>query len=429
MLGRLLDGRYQVVQILSSGGFGETYIAQDTRRPGNPKCVLKLLKPASSDTQYLQIARRLFNSEAEILEQLGNHDQIPRLLAYFEEDQQFFLVQELIVGRPLSHYIRPGTPWSESQVIQMLRDILQVLDFVHSFGVIHRDIKPDNLIKRDADAKLVLIDFGAVKQIHTQMAVDSQMPATVAIGTPGYMSAEQAQGRPRQNSDIYAIGIVAIQALTGLIPAQLTENPETGEVIWQDKVQISPRLQAILEKMVRYHFTARYQSANEVLRDIEQLTIPVAPTQPVIPDNNSKLPGATVQQVSFATPNSANMEDIQPMSAPPSWLAPTLSTVKYIPFVGAAGVFLFKDAADTLVILLGVALIGAGVGLFLLRSAYSRLARDYDAVFSVVFCLCGILFLFQDKYTTQEIQTVEYLLSGAAIFSASNSILSRQKFK
>lgn len=90
MLGKLLDGRYQVVQILSSGGFGETYISQDTRRPGNPKCVLKLLKPASSDTQYLQIARRLFNSEAEILEQLGNHDQIPRLLAYFEEEQQFF---------------------------------------------------------------------------------------------------------------------------------------------------------------------------------------------------------------------------------------------------------------------------------------------------------------------------------------------------
>lgn len=90
MLGKLLDGRYQVVQILSSGGFGETYISQDTRRPGNPQCVLKLLKPASSDTQYLQIARRLFNSEAEILEQLGNHDQIPRLLAYFEEEQQFF---------------------------------------------------------------------------------------------------------------------------------------------------------------------------------------------------------------------------------------------------------------------------------------------------------------------------------------------------
>ncbi|BDA70407.1 hypothetical protein RIVM261_072640 [Rivularia sp. IAM M-261] len=425
MLGKLLDGRYQVVQILSSGGFGETYISQDTRRPGNPKCVLKLLKPASSDTQYLQIARRLFNSEAEILEQLGNHDQIPRLLAYFEEEQQFFLVQELIVGRPLSHYIRPNEPWSETQVIQMLRDILQVLDFVHSFGVIHRDIKPDNLIKRDADAKLVLIDFGAVKQMRTQVAVNSQMPATVAIGTPGYMSAEQAQGRPRQNSDIYAIGIVAIQALTGLLPTQLTENPETGEVIWQDKVQISPRLQAILEKMVRYHFTTRYQTANEVLRDIEQLTVPVAPTQPVIPNNNPRVPGATVQQISVGT----NMEDIQRTSKPPSWLAPTLSTVRYVPFAGAVVVFLFKDAADTLVILLGVVLIAAGVGLFLLRSIYSRLARDYDAVFAVVFSLCGILFVFQDKYTTQEIQTVEYLLSAAAIFSASNSILLRLKLK
>jgi eukaryotic-like serine/threonine-protein kinase len=429
MLGKLLDGRYQVVQILSSGGFGETYIAQDTRRPGNPKCVLKLLKPGSSSTQYLQIARRLFNSEAEILEQLGNHDQIPRLLAYFEEDEQFFLVQELIVGHPLSNYIRSAQPWSEAQVIQMLQDVLQVLDFVHSFGVIHRDIKPDNLIKRDADAKLVLIDFGAVKQMRTQMAADMPMPSTVAIGTPGYMSAEQAQGRPRQNSDIYALGIIAIQALTGLLPSQFSENPETGEIIWQDKVHISPRLQVILEKMVRYHFTTRYQSANEVLRDIEQLTVSVAPTQPVIQESNSTLPGATVQQVSFATHNSTNMEDIQRASEPPAFLIPTLKTIRYIPFAGATTVFMFKDAADTLIILLGVVLIGAGVGLFLLRSVYSRLARDYDAVFSVVFCLCGILFIFQDKFTTQEIQTVEYLLSAAAIFSACNSILLRQKLR
>lgn len=151
----------------------------------------------------------------------------------------------------------------------------------------------------------------------------------------------------------------------------------------------------------------------------------MAPTQPVIPNNNSKIPGATVQQILVGT----NMEDIQRASTPPSWLTPTLSTLRYVPFAGAVVVFLFKDAADTLVILLGVALISAGVGLFLLRSIYSRLARDYDAVFAVVFCLCGILFMFQDKYTTQEIQSVEYLLSGAAIFSASNSILLRLKLK
>ncbi|HEY9711738.1 MAG TPA: protein kinase, partial [Oculatellaceae cyanobacterium] len=155
MLGRLLDGRYQVVQVLSAGGFGKTYIAEDTRRPGNPKCVVKHLKPASNEPNYLQTARRLFLSEAETLEQLGNHDQIPRLLAYFEEDREFFLVQEFIEGHPLSTELQPGDCWSESQVIGLLKDILGILAFVHSYEVIHRDIKPDNLIRRASDGKLV----------------------------------------------------------------------------------------------------------------------------------------------------------------------------------------------------------------------------------------------------------------------------------
>jgi eukaryotic-like serine/threonine-protein kinase len=182
MLGKLLDGRYRVIQILSAGGFGETYIAEDTRRPGNPRCVLKLLKPASSDPGYLEIARRLFTSEAEILEKLGNHGQIPRLLAYFEEESQFYLVQELIVGHPLSRELTPSRPWQETQIIQMLQDVLGVLDFVHRYNAIHRDLKPDNLIRREEDGKLVLIDFGAVKEMGTQMAGNvSDIVQTVAI--------------------------------------------------------------------------------------------------------------------------------------------------------------------------------------------------------------------------------------------------------
>jgi serine/threonine-protein kinase len=171
MIGKLLDHRYQVIRVLATGGFGQTYIAQDTRRPGNPICVVKHLKPANSDPNIFVTAKRLFNSEAETLEKLSNNDQIPRLLAYFDENQEFFLVQEFIDGHTLSEELIPGQPWSEVQVMQMLLEILIILEFVHQEGVIHRDIKPDNIIRREADCKLVLVDFGAVKQLRSPLAV------------------------------------------------------------------------------------------------------------------------------------------------------------------------------------------------------------------------------------------------------------------
>jgi serine/threonine protein kinase len=309
MLGKLLDRRYQVLQVLSAGGFGRTYIAEDTRRPGNPHCVVKHLTPASNDPNYLETARRLFISEAETLEQLGNHDQIPRLLAYFEENQEFYLVQEFIVGHSLSVELQPNNYWSESQVIQLLQDVLGILAFVHSYGVIHRDIKPDNLIRRASDAKLVLIDFGAVKQVRTQMLGDrSQMGATVAIGTPGYMASEQGLGRPRPSSDIYAVGIIAIQALTGLYPSHLQEDPTTGEIFWQHQAQVSAGLASIVSQMVRYDYRDRYQSANEVLEAIAQLSNSFVPTQlpnrppsPVSPTQALPVPPARQNAVPVAT--------------------------------------------------------------------------------------------------------------------------------
>lgn len=278
MLGKLLDQRYQVIEPLGIGGFGQTYKASDTRRPGNPICVVKHLKPASSDPNYLQTARRLFNSEAETLEQLGSHDQIPRLLAYFEENQEFYLVQQFIVGHLLNTELHPGKSWSENQVIELLKDVLQILAFVHSYGVIHRDLKPDNLIRRDSDGKLVLIDFGAVKQVRTVTATPDLINPTVAVGTPGYMSSEQLLGRPQPSSDIYSLGIIAIQALTGLHPTQLPEDSRTRELSWQ-QVQVSPELASILNKMVRYDYRERYQSANEALNALSQLgNSSVAPT-------------------------------------------------------------------------------------------------------------------------------------------------------
>jgi serine/threonine protein kinase, bacterial len=271
MIGRLLDGRYKILQVLGAEGFSETYLAQDTRRPGSPTCVVKLLKPNTNSPNSLQISRRLFQSEAETLERLGNHSQIPRLLAYFEEDQEFYLVQEYIKGNLLSTEFTPERLYSEEQTIQLLRDVLLTLAFVHEQGVIHRDVKPDNLIRRWEDDKLVLVDFGAVKKIWNRNTAQNQVAGTI-IGTPGYMATEQGRGKPRPSSDIYALGMVAAQAITGIIPMSLQEDSEMGKTIWQQYAKASPGLVAIIDKMIRYDFRDRFQSAKDVLAALDQLT-------------------------------------------------------------------------------------------------------------------------------------------------------------
>ncbi len=275
MIGELLAGHYRVLQALGSGGFGKTYIVEDTHRPSNPKCVLKHLKPASNDFQILETARKLFHKEAEILEKLGEYHHIPRLLAYFEEDQEFYLAQEYIEGHTLNEELLPGQQWPESQVIELLQEILQILVFIHGQSVIHRDIKPDNLIRRASNSKLVLIDFGAIKQIRNPNALEAgSVSVSVTVGTPGYMSTEQGRGSPRPNSDIYSLGTIGIQALTGVHPYQIPEDPHTGELLWRQLVPVSAGLAAVLTKMVRYHFKDRYETALEALQAVQQLASP-----------------------------------------------------------------------------------------------------------------------------------------------------------
>uniref|UniRef100_B8HVB7 non-specific serine/threonine protein kinase n=1 Tax=Cyanothece sp. (strain PCC 7425 / ATCC 29141) TaxID=395961 RepID=B8HVB7_CYAP4 len=273
MIGRLLGGRYRILNVLGAGNFGQTYLAEDLHRPAQAQCVVKHLKPASPDPQFLPIARNLFAREAQTLERLGHHNQIPRLLAYFEEAAEFYLVQDYIPGYVLRSELGVGQPWTEEQVLRMLQDVLSILEFVHSCGVIHRDLKPDNLIRRQPDRHLVLIDFGAVKEMRVSLASGTLVGdgGTIAIGTPGYMPPEQAQGRPQPNSDLYALGIIAIQALTGRPPTQLQQDSQ-GRWIWQ--ADISEGLGLILSRMVRYQFQERYQSATEVLQALQSLHQP-----------------------------------------------------------------------------------------------------------------------------------------------------------
>ncbi|WP_204104493.1 MULTISPECIES: serine/threonine-protein kinase [Spirulina sp. CCY15215] len=276
----LLCGRYRLLESLGEGGFGYTFLARDEQFPGMPQCVVKHLQPYRKTPNILDLARRLFDNEAKVLSQLGQHPQIPRLLAHFEENNEFYLVQEYIPGHDLQQELIPGQSLPESAVVAFLQDILEILVFVHQTNVIHRDIKPANIRRREEDGKLVLIDFGAVKQIEERLDKEGMSSnLTVGIGTPGYIPSEQAQGKPKFSSDVYSVGIVAIEALTGIDPERLADDPQTGELIWRDRAHVSPDLAQIIDRMVRYDFRQRYDSAAEALEAIAHLLH--RPTRPL----------------------------------------------------------------------------------------------------------------------------------------------------
>jgi serine/threonine protein kinase/Flp pilus assembly protein TadD len=298
MVGQLLDGRYQIIRELSSGGFGQTFVAEDTRRPGNPQCVVKKLKPHTNDPQTLEVARRLFKREAEVLERLGEHSQIPRLLADFEEQQEFYLVEEFIVGHLFAQELVVGQPLLENQVVDFLKEILPILGFVHSQGVIHRDIKPSNIIRRQSDRKLVLIDFGAVKEVATQLNSIVYRQTPTVVGTPEYMPLEQFHGQPRFNSDIYALGVICVQAVTGVAVQDISSlrsqyDPDVSELVWHHRAPyISTDLTTVIDRMILADGAARYQSVAEVLAGLAQIqpTIISSPSPLSTPNTPPTLP-------------------------------------------------------------------------------------------------------------------------------------------
>ncbi len=267
--GQIIGGRYRLLEFLGAGGFGETWQAEDTQLPGIPKCVVKRLKLQSNDPFVLQTAKRLFDNEAIVLNKLGHLDKIPKLFAHIPEHQEFYIVQEFVEGHDLTKEIKLGIPLSEASVVKLLQDILEILTEVHQQGVIHRDIKPANLMRRASDGKIILIDFGAVKEISTLVTNNQgQIQSTIVVGTPGYMPREQSQGYPKYGSDIYAVGMVAIEALTGVKPSLLPTDPNTLEVIWKDRVSVSQKLAIVLDKMMLSDWKERYQSAEEALKDL-----------------------------------------------------------------------------------------------------------------------------------------------------------------
>lgn len=269
----LLRARYQVIQPLGQGGFGATFLAKDISLPGQPSCVVKQLRPSSSSPRVLEMARELFKREAKTLGKLGDHPQIPRLLDYFEVEQQFYLVQEYVKGSTLKQEVKQSGRLNESDVKNFLLEILPVVQYIHSQGVIHRDIKPANIIRRVQDNHLVLIDFGAVKDHVSQTILldpaDQSANTKFSVGTFSFAPPEQMAMRPIYASDIYALGMTCLYLLTGKSPKDLDFDGATGEIVWQPQVQLSPNFARILDKMLQPMVGHRFQSAADVIKALK----------------------------------------------------------------------------------------------------------------------------------------------------------------
>lgn len=275
-----LNGRYQIIEILGHGGFGETFLAEDTYLPSHRRCVIKQLKPSDDNQKMHQVLQQKFQQErfqreAATLERLGEvNNQIPKLYAYFAENEQFYLVQEWIQGPTLTDIVAATGKMSEVDVKDILASLLSVLDRVHSAGIIHRDIKPDNIILRNSNNEPVLIDFGAVKEtVATVINSQGKTDRSIIVGTPGFMAPEQAAGRPIYASDLYSLGLTAIYMLTGKHPQELNLDSETGEVLWHEYAEDKSKdLIAILDRSIAYHPRDRYTTAQKMLEALQEIS-------------------------------------------------------------------------------------------------------------------------------------------------------------
>ncbi len=234
-LGDILHESYEILALLGQGGFAKTYTAAQINKPNNPLCVVKEIPfPPSNDPRVLERGRTRFETEASALRRLGTNSRIPELFDRFEANNHFYyLVQEYVQGHPLSQELAAGDRWNEKKTVAFLREVLEILKSVHQENIIHRDLTPSNLIRRETDKKIVLIDFGAVKEISTFTSNSTgEIFTSQAIGTSGYMPAEQYNPRslPQPYNDIYALGIIAIQALTGNVPPICRKTPKLGKL-------------------------------------------------------------------------------------------------------------------------------------------------------------------------------------------------------
>ncbi|MFB2923349.1 MULTISPECIES: protein kinase domain-containing protein [Aerosakkonema] len=308
----LLRNRYRVVRPIGQGGFGKTYLAVDEDRL-QTSCVIKQFSPQAQGTKSLEKAIALFNQEAVRLHQLGEHPQIPTLLAYFEHEKRLYLVQQFIEGKNLFQELQGQGAFGEDKIREILLDILPILKFIHSRQVIHRDITPTNIIRRNIDGKLVLIDFGIAKQM---TETETPQPGT-RIGTEGYAPLEQLRnGQVYPASDIYSLAATCIFLMTQTKPDNLY-NPLDGRWIWREHLLkkgrvVSDRLSQVLDKMLQDLVSQRYQSADEVLKDLNSAT-----SQASVSPGISKQPAKVTPPPTSKQPTSRPIAPNYTTSRPP----------------------------------------------------------------------------------------------------------------
>jgi tetratricopeptide (TPR) repeat protein len=267
MLQTILNARYQIIKKLGQGGFGTTYLVEDIQA-SRTLYAIKQLNPDHAD---IETAKKLFQREADILLRLGELPGVPKFIDYFEENERHYIVEEYIKGTSLDELLEQE--WNCQQIVIFLWDTLSILQKLHQQNIIHRDIKPSNLIKRERDCKYTIIDFGAVKELkQSQLGIHG-----TSIATFGYTPLEQQIGLPQLNSDIYALGMTAIQLLTKTHPKNVVKD-ENDNIVWTQNAictagayAIAPEfLTDILNKMVKNKFQERYQSVEEIFKAIEQ---------------------------------------------------------------------------------------------------------------------------------------------------------------
>ena len=276
----LLRGRFRMIKLLGQGGFGRTYLAEDIDKL-NEKCVVKQFVPMMQGTAGLQKALELFEREARQLQQLGHHPQIPALSAYFSENNQLYLIQQYIEGETLDQILQKQGVWTEPQVKELLISLLPVLEFIHQQKVIHRDLKPDNIMRR-RNGEYVLIDFGVAKDlsatvIYTQVGT--------RVGSHGYASREQMQGgEAYATSDLYSLGVTCFYLLTKISPLELwLDDGYSWTTNWQKYVKqnLSTQLKKVLDQLLKKDIGDRYSSAAQVLQDLQSPSPQVSWQNPI----------------------------------------------------------------------------------------------------------------------------------------------------
>jgi len=322
MISQLLDGRYRIVEVLDSHPLGRIYLAADTHLPGYPQCLVKQLQPPSPDPKTIQILQLMLKKKAEILERLGKHDRIPQLLAYFKENQEFYLVEEFIAGHSLAKEILPGQLLEEEYIVQLLREVLEILVFLHGHEVIHGNIKSANLIRRQSDEKLVLVGLGTFRDINFQI-MNSQGRVTQTMGTPVTKLLEPGPHSPLYNNDLYAIGTIAIQGATGLTADELQKlrDANNGEVAWRSRSRVSPALTNILGRITGHYLNRdTYRSATAALTDLERFQAGFdigKPLRSLVPvERNSTERNSTERNSTRSQTQSPAQPPAQPQSPP-----------------------------------------------------------------------------------------------------------------